>query len=116
MKSMRFLLLFATLVASVESAAPTAPATTEAGATNNVVVQTAVSELAAGYALAVSQMSLKSLVIYYQGDGKVVAAKGIRSAKALQGVRLVTFSSGDMMALNAERIVLITDGSRTPTG
>ncbi|RXK55792.1 hypothetical protein ESB00_07875 [Oleiharenicola lentus] len=82
----------------------------------NVVVQTTVSELASGYAAAVSQMSLKSLVIYFQGDGKIVSVRGIRSTKALGGVLLVTFSSGDMLAINAERIVLITDGTRSPQG
>lgn len=82
----------------------------------SVTVPAEVSELAAGYAAAISQMSLKSLVIYFQGDGKVVSVKGIRSARALNGVLLVTFSAGDMMAINAERIVFITDGARTPQG
>jgi hypothetical protein len=85
-------------------------------APTNVVVQTTVSDLASGYSAAVSQMSLKSLVIFFQGDGKIVSVKGIRSAKALGGVLLVTFSTGDMLAINAERIVLITDGSRSPQG
>lgn len=94
--------------ASVEPAAPAAPSTT------NVTVPSPVSELAAGYAAAINQMSLKSLVVYFQSDGKIASVKGIRAARALHGVVLITFSAGDMMALNAERIVLITDGNRAP--
>ncbi len=102
-------------VAGTLMAADSEPATILPAPTN-VVVQATVSELASGYAAAVSQMSLKSLVIFFQGDGKVVSVRGIRSAKALGGVLLVTFSSGDMLAINAERIVLITDGTRSPQG
>ncbi|MDQ5978315.1 MAG: hypothetical protein QG602_1289 [Verrucomicrobiota bacterium] len=114
MKPVRTLLLALGLVAVLRSAdaesMPVSPSST------NVVVQASVSELAAGYAAAISQMSLKGLVIYFQGDGKVVALKGIRSARALNGVLLVAFSAGDMLAINVERIVLISDGTRTPQG
>lgn len=114
MKTTRLLLLSAGLATGLFAAAPE-PVNVPAAPTN-IVVPSAVSELASGYAAAISQMSLKGLVIYFQGDGKVVAVRGIRSAKALHGVLLVTFSAGDMMAINAEKIVLITDGSRTPAG
>ncbi len=114
MKTIRSLLISLGLAGTL-MAADSEPVTAVPAPTN-VVVQTTVSELASGYAAAVSQMSLKSLVIYFQGDGKIVSVKGIRSAKALGGVLLVTFSTGDMLALNAERIVLITDGSRSPQG
>ncbi len=114
MKTIRLLLLSAGLATGLFAAAPE-PVSVPTAATN-VVVSSTVSELASGYAAAVAQMSLKSLVIYFQGDGKVVAVRGIRSAKALHGVLLVTFSAGDMMAINAEKIVLITDGSRSPAG
>jgi hypothetical protein len=114
MKSIRLLLLSAGFAGGLLAAAPE-PVSVPA-ATTNVVVPSTVSELASGYAAAITQMSLKGLVIYFQGDGKVVAVRGIRSAKALHGVLLVTFSAGDMLAINAEKIVLITDGSRTPGG
>jgi len=114
MKTTRLFLLSAGLATGLFAAAPE-PVIVPAAPTN-IVVPSAVSELASGYAAAISQMSLKGLVIYFQGDGKVVAVRGIRSAKALHGVLLVTFSAGDMMAINAEKIVLITDGSRTPAG
>ncbi len=100
--------LASTLGAANVEPIPAAPSTT------NVTVTSPASELAAGYAAAINQMSLKSLVIYFQSDGKVSALKGIRAARALHGVVLVTFSAGDMMALNAEKIVLITDGNRAP--
>lgn len=114
MKTLHLLLLVAGLAASLHAAAP--EPVPSAPVTNNVVVPSTASDLAAGYAAAVAQMSLKGLVIYFQGDGKVVSVRGIRSAKALNGVLLVTFSAGDMLAINAERIVLIADGSRTPQG
>lgn len=114
MKTIRTLLLALGLAGVLRAAGPepvpVAPSST------HVVVQASVSELAAGYAAAISQMSLKSLVIFVQGEGKVVALKGIRSARALNGVLLVTFSAGDMLAISAERIVLISDGTRTPQG
>lgn len=75
---------------------------------------TTASELAAGYAAAIQQMSLKSLVIYLKSEGKTVPLKGLRSAKAVSAVLLITFSAGDTMAINAENIVMITDGTRTP--
>lgn len=114
MKTIPMLLLSAGLATGLFAAAPE-PVSVPAAPTN-IVVPSAVSELASGYAAAVSQMSLKGLVIYFQGEGKVVAVRGIRSARALHGVLLVTFSAGDMMAINAEKIVLITDGSRSPAG
>jgi hypothetical protein len=80
----------------------------------SVNVPTTAAELASGYATAVQQMSLKTLVIFVRGDGKTVAIKGIRSARAIHGVLLITFSAGDMMAINAEHIIMITDGSRVP--
>lgn len=114
MKIIRLLLLSVGLASGLFAAAPE-PVSVPVAPTS-VVVSSTVSELASGYAAAVAQMSLKSLVIYFQGDGKVVAVRGIRSAKALHGVLLVTFSAGDMMAINAEKILLITDGSRSPAG
>lgn len=95
------------------AAAPAEPAAPPPSPTT-VNVPTTVAELASGYAAAIQQMSLKSLVIYLKADGKPVAIRGIRSARALGGVLLVTFSAGDMMAVNAEHIVMITDGARTP--
>ena len=114
MKPIRLCLLLLALATALGAAAPE-PAVVLPG-TTNITVATPASELAAGYAAAIQQMSLKSLVIYFQSEGKIVSIKGIRTAKALHGVVLVTFSAGDMMALNAERIVLITDGNRTPQG
>ena len=115
MKPIRVLLVLACLAPALHAAAPE-PAVVIPPATTNVTVASPTSELAAGYAAAIQQMSLKSLVIYFQSDGKVASIKGIRSAKSLHGVLLVTFSAGDMMALNAEKIILITDGNRTPQG
>lgn len=108
------LLLLALMLLATVHAAPTEPAAPVAPATTNVTVPTTVADLASGYAGAITQMSLKSLVVYVRGDGKIIAIKGIRSAKALDGVLLITFSAGDMMAVNAEHIVMITDGTRTP--
>lgn len=83
-------------------------------AVTTVNVATTATELATGYAAAVQQMSLKGLVLYFRGDKDVVALKGIRAVRALNGVLLITFSGGDMAAISAEKIVLITDGARTP--
>ncbi len=117
MNTMRPLLLSLALAGTLNAATPSAaPEPAPTPSTTNVVVQSTATELAAGYAAAISQMSLKSLVIHFQGDGKVISVKGIRSAKALNGVLLVTFSAGDMMAMNAQRIAFITDGTRTPQG
>ncbi len=79
-----------------------------------VNVRTTASELAEGYAAAIPQMTLKSVVIFAKSDGKVVPIKGVRSVRALSGVLLIEFSAGDRMAINAEQIVMITDGTRTP--
>lgn len=95
-------------------AAPVEPVPSMPAPTTNVNVPTTASELAAGYAAAIQQMSLKSLIIYLKSEGKTVPIKGIRSAKALSAVLLITFSAGDIMAINAEHIVMITDGARTP--
>ncbi|MES1168962.1 MAG: hypothetical protein ABUL61_07300 [Oleiharenicola lentus] len=113
---MKTLRLFACLFCflPVLGAATTEPAPAMPTPSTNVSVPTTASELAAGYAAAIQQMSLKSLVIYLKSDGKVIALKGLRSARAVSAVLLITFSAGDMMAINAENIVLITDGARTP--
>ncbi len=110
------LLPFALLWMPSVFAATSAPAPAEAAApvTNNIVVPTTASELANGYAQAISQMTLKSLVIYLRSEGKIVPIKGLRSARAMGAVLLIEFSAGDRMAVNAEQIVMITDGVRTP--
>lgn len=117
MKTIKLLVVFssltlATLARSTEqtptvSAAPAAPATT-------VNVATTVTDLSTGYAAAVQQMSLKGLIIYCRGDKDVIALKGIRSVSAVGGVLLITFSGGDKVAINAEKVVLITDGTHAP--
>ena len=66
MKTMRPLLLWLALVGSLNAAAPgVQPEPAPTPATTHVVVQSATAELAAGYAAAISQMSLKSLVIHF---------------------------------------------------
>lgn len=117
MKALKLLLLAAVLgtVAHAESRhssgadVPPAPS-----GTTNVYVPTTASELAAGYAQAIQQMTLKSIVIYLRSEGRTVPIKGLRTAKAMGAVLLVEFSAGDRMAINAEQIVMITDGARTP--
>jgi hypothetical protein len=113
---MKTLRLFASLFCLLPmlAAATSEPAPQMPAPSTSVTVPTTASELAAGYAAAIQQMSLKSLVIYLKSDGKVIALKGLRSARAVSAVLLVTFSAGDMMAVNAENIVLVTDGARTP--
>jgi len=113
MKNILFLSLGLICLRPLLHAAPAEPVPVMP-APSTINVPTTAAELAAGYATAIQQMSLKSLVIYLKNDGKTVAIKGIRSARALSGVLLITFSAGDMMAVNAEHIVMITDGPRTP--
>ena len=116
MKTLGCLFLAAFLLPAVQAQVRSAPVETipiqPASATVNV--PTTASELASGYAAAISQMSLKSLVIYLRSEGKIVPIKGIRLAKAMGAVLLIEFSAGDRMAVNAEHIILITDGVRTP--
>ena len=117
MKTTQLILIFASLAlvslarsteqAPTVSAAPAAPATT-------VNVATTVTDLSTGYAAAVQQMSLKGLIIYCRGDKDVIALKGIRSVSAVGGVLLITFSGGDKVAINAEKVVMITDGTHAP--
>lgn len=114
MTPFRLFFVLACLASALCAAAP--EPTTPAPAATSITVATPVSELAAGYAAAIQQMSLKSLVIYFESDGQTVALKGVRSAKALHGVVLITFSAGDMMAINAGKVILISDGNRTPQG
>lgn len=116
MKTLRLLILAALLLPAVHAQMRSAPVESipvqPAPATINV--PTTASELASGYAAAISQMSLKSLVIYLRSEGKIVPIKGIRLARSTGAVLLVEFSAGDRMAVNAEHIVMITDGARTP--
>jgi len=79
-----------------------------------VYVPSTAAELAAGYAAAIQQMTLRTLVIYIKSGGKTVPLKGLRSARALSAVLILTFQAGDMMAINAENVIMITDGTRTP--
>jgi hypothetical protein len=79
-----------------------------------IVVASAISELAEGYATACRQMSEARAVIFYRINGKVVSLKGIRAIKAFNGVLFITMSAGDSVAVNAESVIFITDGGRTP--
>lgn len=116
MKTLRLLLLAALLAPAVHAQLHSSPAdpTPVMPAPSTVIVPTTASELAAGYAAAISQMSLKSLVIYLRSEEKIVPIRGIRLAKSMGAVLLVEFSAGDRMAVNAEHIIMITDGVRTP--
>jgi hypothetical protein len=115
MKILHLLPLGLLLVSSAFAATPAAaPADSAPPVTNNITVPTTASELANGYAQAVQLMTLKSLVIYIRSEGKIVPIKGVRTARAMGAVLLIEFSAGDRMAINAEQILLITDGARTP--
>ena len=113
MKTLKLLILAVVLLPAA-FAATTEPAQPVAPPTTNVNVPTTASELALGYSLAIQQMTLKSIIIYLRSEGKIVPIKGLRSAKAMGAVLLIEFSAGDRMAVNAEQIIMITDGVRTP--
>lgn len=119
MKLLKTLLFVALLVPALQ-AQFRSPTTTNSEpqpvppAATNINIPTTASELAAGYAAAIPQMTLKSLVIYLKSEGKTVPIKGVRTARAMGAVLLIEFSAGDRMAINAENIILITDGARTP--
>ncbi|MBL9215721.1 MAG: hypothetical protein JNG83_09630 [Opitutaceae bacterium] len=113
MKSFTLFLLSASL-AVTGFAGPAPEANPVPPAPTIVNIPTPAADLAAGYAEAIRQMSLKSVTIHMKSDQKVIAIKGIRTAQALKGVLLLVFSAGDMMAVNAESIVMITDGNRVP--
>lgn len=98
-----------TVVHAQTTSAPP-PATT----TPIVNIASPIADLAKGYAFAASQMSESRIVIYYRSEEKTVALKGIRSVRASGGVLLINLSGGDLVAISAERILLITDGGRTP--
>lgn len=83
-------------------------------ATPEVHIDSPIADLAKGYAFAASQMSESRVVIYYRSEEKTVALKGIRSVRASGGVLLINLSGGDLAAISAERVLLITDGGRTP--
>ena len=94
---------------------PAAPGgSTIASGETKVIMPTAISELAAGYAEAIQQMALKSTTVYVKGDGKVIAIKGLRSARALGGVLLLNLSTGGSVAVNPQDVVLITDSPVVP--
>lgn len=117
MKHLKFLLLAALLLPAAHAQSKSMPADTGPagpGSSTNVFVPTTASELAAGYATAIPQMTLKSVVVYLRSEGKIVPIKGIRTARSMGAVLLIEFSAGDRMAVNAEHIVMITDGTRTP--
>ena len=117
MNNLKLLLLAALLLPALHAQSKSMPADAAPagpGPSTNVFVPTTASELAAGYATAIPQMTLKSVVIYLRSEGKIVPIKGIRTAKSMGAVLLIEFSAGDRMAVNAEHIVMITDGTRTP--
>lgn len=119
MKSLKLLLLAVlftplALLAQNRTSIPTDQGTIPPPANTTVNVHSPATDLADGYAAAIPQMTLKSLVIFLKSDGKTVAVKGIRSARAMGAVLLIEFSAGDRLAVNAEQIVMITDGARTP--
>ncbi|HYC72489.1 MAG TPA: hypothetical protein VEB66_14870, partial [Opitutaceae bacterium] len=104
MKTIACLLLTAALAAPL--GAQTAPASPAAPSVMTVNAPPAVVELAQGFAAAASRMSVKSLVIYVRGEKDVTAIRGIRSVIAINGVLLVQFSAGDMVAVGADRVVM----------
>ncbi|WP_438479026.1 hypothetical protein [Oleiharenicola lentus] len=117
MKTYQSLLFIAALAFAQHATAQTRPAPAGTAVTSGetrVIVPTAISELAQGYADAIQQMALKTTVVYVKGDGKVVAIKGIRSARPVGSVLLITLSAGSMLAINPQDVVMITDGASTP--
>ncbi len=83
MKNLHFLcaaLLVTAAVADTRAPTPSEAPGASSGPTT-VNVPTTASELAAGYAIAIPQMTLQSIVIFAKSEGKTVAIRGIRSAR-----------------------------------
>ncbi|MBL9215893.1 MAG: hypothetical protein JNG83_10500 [Opitutaceae bacterium] len=112
---LRPLAILAAVLSTTLSAAPAArePAAEPAPVTQ-FTLPPAVSELAAGFAAAVSELTPRNVTLHYREGAKLVALRGITAVQARNGVLIITFSAGDKAVLPADSVALITDGPRPP--
>lgn len=74
-----------------------------------------VAELAAGYAAAAKTMNPGRLVVFYRTESnRVEALTDVQSVRAIGGVIIVALFNGGSIAVSAEKIVMVTDTTRTP--
>lgn len=82
--------------------------------TVEVISPTDASDLAQGYESAFQQMSASRVVIYVQMEERIQKLEFVRDVNAAGGVLVIELRDNNLLAVDARRIVLMTDGKMTP--
>lgn len=79
-----------------------------------VISPTDASDLAQGYESAFQKMSASRVIIYIRMEERIQKLEFVRNVRASGGVLVVEMRDNNLIAVDARRIVLMTDGKMVP--
>ncbi len=79
-----------------------------------VISPTDASDLARGYESAFGKMSASRVVLYVRMEERIQKLEFIRGVRASGGVLVIEMRDNNLIAIDARRIVLMTDGKAEP--
>lgn len=82
--------------------------------TVEVITPTDASDLARGYEAAFGKMSASRVILFIRLEDRIQKLEYIRNLTAAAGVLIIEMRDNNLIAVDARRIVLITDGKMEP--
>jgi hypothetical protein len=82
--------------------------------TVEVISPTDASDLARGYETAFGQMSASRVILYVRMEDRIQKLEFVREVRASGGVLVVEMRDNNLIAIDARRIILMTDGKTEP--
>jgi hypothetical protein len=79
-----------------------------------VISPTDASDLARGYESAFGKMSASRVILFVRTEDRIQKLEFIRGVKASGGVLVIEMRDNNLIAIDARRIVLMTDGKTEP--
>lgn len=79
-----------------------------------VISPTDASDLALGYETAFGKMSASRVIVFVRMEERIQKLEYIRNVRASGGVLVIEMRDNNLIAIDARRIVLMTDGKMEP--
>jgi hypothetical protein len=79
-----------------------------------VISPTDASDLARGYESAFQKMSASRVIIYIRMEERIQKLEFVRDVRASGGVLVIEMRDNNLIAVDARRIVLMTNGKMSP--
>lgn len=79
-----------------------------------VIAPTDASDMAQGFESAFQKMSASRVIIYVRMEERIQKLEFIRNVRAEGGVVVIELRDNNLIAIDARRIIFMTDGKMTP--